>query len=237
MPGILLRWALFIPVSLVVRRRTFRVSASGFPLVAALPPLVLRIAWLACDKCGRSSRGGDHQRHPQSTKTALRLTQLARNKLLHARQLLLCRGVAGEKILGQADRAQRQAHRFLDAFPLRKRDLTTTAAHINQKTSALRAGFAHHPTMDQARLFQAGDDLHFPTGFGFHPGKKGLRIARVAQRRSGYRPHPVGAMHLDRSIETLQRHQGARHGFRRDHSALKNARSEPSYFTILMQHF
>ena len=92
-------------------------------------------------------------------------------------------GDPGKKFFGQTDRAQRQAHRFLDAFPFGERDLTTAATDIDQQTSALGAGFAHHPAVNQARFFQAGDDLHFPTGFGFDPGRKAcaLRASRNAE--------------------------------------------------------
>ena len=216
-----------------------RVSASGLPLVRGPLPaaLLLRIAWLACASAAAVPEVAITSETRRAPETPLRLAQLARNKLLQPRQLFLRRWIAGKKFLGQADRAQRQAHRFPDAFALRERDLATAAADVDQQASALRAGFAHHPTVDQARLFQAGDDLHFPTGLGLDPGDKGLRIARVAQRRGGYRAHPVGAVQLDRSIKTLQRQQCARHGFGRDHAAFEHARSQPRYLAVLVQHF
>jgi len=87
---------------------------------------------------------------------------------------------------------------------VRQGDLATTAAHIDQQAPALRARLTHHPAMDQACLFEPGDDLHIPTGFGFHPGKKGLCVAGIAQGRCGHRAHVVAAVQLDRPIEALQ---------------------------------
>ena len=186
--------------------------------------------------CG-CSRGGDHHGDPQNAETPLRFSQFACDKLLQSSKLILRRRIARKKFFGQANRAQRQAHRLLDAFAFRERDLATAAANVDQQASALSARFAHHPTVDQARLFQAGDDFHFPAGLGFHPGQKSLRIARVAQGRSGDCAHLVGAVQLDRAIETLERHQCPRHGFRRDHAGFKDARTQPRHLAVLVEHF
>ena len=186
---------------------------------------------------GRRSRGSDHQRNPQRTQTALCLAQFAGDKLLHSRKFFFRGRIAGKEFLGQANRAQRQAHCFLNAFALRERDLATPAADVDQQASALRPRFPHHSAVDEARLFQTGDDLYFPTSFGFDPGQKSLGIAGIAQGRSGYGANPVGAMHFDRAIETLQRHQGAAHRFRRDHAGFKDARSQPRHLAVLMEHF
>ena len=172
-------------MSLVVSSRTLRAAVNGFLLAGPFFPAVLERRIAHCLAClaqrGCGSRRRHHQRHPLSAQTSLGLAQLAGDKLLHAGELVFGWRIIGKKFLRQADRAQRKAHRFLDAFVVRQRDLATAAAYIDQKASALRAGFAHHPAVDQACLFEAGDDLDFPTGFRFHPGKKGLRVASIAQ--------------------------------------------------------
>ena len=69
-PGILLRWALFMPVSLVVSRRTFRVSASGLRPVRPFLARGLAHAWLACARAAAVPEVAITSGDPQSTRNA-----------------------------------------------------------------------------------------------------------------------------------------------------------------------
>ena len=54
-------------------------------------------------------------------------------------------------------------------------------ARLIQQAAPLRPRLVHDPALNQASLFQAGDDLNIPPGLRLDPGKKGLRVARLAQ--------------------------------------------------------
>jgi hypothetical protein len=160
--------------------------------------------------------------HLQRAQTPLALAQFTGDKLFHAGDLILSGRIVGKKFFRDADRAQRQTYRLMNALAVRQGDLATAPAHIDQQAFALCAGFFHHPAMDQPRLFEAGNDLHFPTRLRFHPRQEGLCVTCIAQRRSGDCPHVVGAVHLGGPVEPLERNQRAGHRLRRDHARFEN---------------
>ena len=246
MPGMLLRCVLFMPVSLVVNRRTFRASVDGLPLATGVlsrplhPPLAdaLRIAWLAWTQRGCRSGRRDHQRHWQSTADVALLWAPRAQQIASCESVLYGseRWIAGKKVLREADRAQRKAHRFRDAFVFGQRDLAATAAQSISRPPSV-PGSPITPRWIRRASSRPEMISTFRPGLGLYPREKSQRIAGVAQGRGGNRSHVVAAVQFDRAIETFECHQGCSPSLGQYTTGFEHTVAQSRDFAILMEHF
>ena len=92
-----------------------------------------------------------------------------------------------------------------------------------------------HAQVDEAALFQAGDDFHLPAGGGAHPVAKGAAVAGVAQGAGGDHAHAVGGVGLDGAMKAPQHAQGVRHGLRIERSVGEDALAQARDFAVFVQ--
>src|SRR5215475_1230021 len=58
--------------------------------------------------------------------------------------------------------------------------------------------------MNQAALFQSGDDLNIPPGDGLDPFREGTRISRIAQGTGAHNAQLLDAITLRRAVKAAQ---------------------------------
>ena len=87
--------------------------------------------------------------------------------------------------------------------------------------------------MNQAPFFEAGDDFHVPSRFGFHPGLEGCTVARVTHSRRGHYANLVNSVRLHGALEPLEGAQSRCHGLWSYQSGLEYARAQSRYLAIL----
>src|SRR5579863_4044991 len=88
--------------------------------------------------------------------------------------------------------------------------------------------------MDQARFFEAGDNLNHPAGGGSHPFKEGLRIAGVAQCAGCDHADWVAYYLLCGPMKTAQHLDCFGHRLGREKPRTKHAFAQPSDLTIFV---
>ena len=144
-------------------------------------------------------------------------------------------GSCGQKFIGQAHRAQRQAHSVADMALAGNRQLTTAAAQVDhQRVGGANAETRNQAEVDQPRLFQSGDDFDFPPGGRAHPLQKSPRVARVAQGAGGHHANRVRAFVLYRPMEAPQRFDGIVDGLGGEESVAKDTVAQASDLAVFM---
>ncbi len=190
------------------------------------------------DQCGGCAGGGDHGAHARRPDPILNARNFPRHKFREPLQFALARRIVGKEFAGQAHGSKRQAHRIPEMSVARKREFATAATEIDQQNavSAQSAG-RDNAQVNQASLFQSGNNFDRPARRGAHPLQKGAGIAGIAQGRRGHHPHRIRHAFLYGTMEAPQHPHRLRHRLRRKQSAAEDAFAQASDFAVFVDFF
>ena len=143
-----------------------------------------------------------------------------------------------QKRLGEPHRPDRQADHVVNVPVDGKRELTTAAPQIDEQRAAVRdASVGEDAKMDEAALFQSGDDLYLPAGSGAHPIEEGAAVFRVTQGAGSHHAHAVGSVVLGGPMKAPQHLHGLRHRLRVERPVGEDALPEARHLAVFVQGF
>ncbi len=155
---------------------------------------------------GCSSGGRDDEADAGRAHFALGTLQFAVEVLFQAGYILLVWRIAAEEFLLQPDCAKGQADHLANAALIGEGDLATSAAKVDQDATALGAWFVRDDAeMDEAALFQTGNDFDLPAGGRFDPCGESGAVAGVAHGGGGNDTDLIDHVKLDGFLEALER--------------------------------
>jgi hypothetical protein len=184
---------------------------------------------------GGCAGGGNHGAHTRGLDPILNTGNLPRHKALEPLQFALARRIVLEEFSGQAHRPERQTHRIPEVAVARQRELATAAAQVHQQNAAgIHAPGGNNAQVNEAGLFQSGNDFDRPARRRAYPLQKYAGITGIAQRRRGHHLDRIRPAFLYGPIEAPQHAHRLRHRLRRKQSAAEDAFAQASDLAIFV---
>jgi hypothetical protein len=92
----------------------------------------------------------------------------------------------------------------------------------------------NQPEVDQARLFESGNNLNSPSRGGAHPFEKSLGISSVAQSGCRHNSHKISPKTLRGAMKSSQDLDRLAHRFRREEVGTKDTFSQSSDLAVFV---
>ncbi len=173
---------------------------------------------------GCRARGRDHDSWPGPGNPVRNPPNFPLHKSPQTPQLSFARRIMRQELIGQAHRAQRQAHGVANVALAGDGQLAASASQVDhERGGGAHSQAGHQAEVNQPCLFQSRDDFDFPTRRRAHPLQKGARVAGVAQGAGGDYAHGVRAFLLHRTMEAPQHLDRIVDGLGRQESGAKDA--------------
>src|SRR6478609_3676788 len=141
-----------------------------------------------------------------------------------------------DEFLRQSNGAKRQGNDLLDVPFFRKCEFAATSAQIDeQHFGRRRPHIRDHAQVDESPFFQAADNFQVPAGNCLYPFCKEAGTVAVTQGAGAQDTRALYGITLYRTVEAAQDFECLRHGLRVKIAVTKNAFTQASDFTILVQ--